>query len=81
MRMIPTPTPTPIAAPTAAAPASAHVGPLGALAGHDHRIAGGALDGAILAGALAALRSGREGRGVEAREPEQAEAPGEGAEA
>ena len=61
-----------------AAPASAHVGHLGPLAGHDHWVAGAALGGALIAGILAGLRSDRKGK--KAPEPE-ADAPEEGAEA
>ena len=63
----------------AAGPAAAHVGHWGALAGHDHWVAGAALGGALLAGILAGLRADRKGG---AKEPEpEAEAPEEGAEA
>ena len=62
----------------AAAPASAHVGHWGALAGHDHWIAGAVLGGALIAGILAGLRADRKGK----KEPEpEADAPEEGAEA
>ena len=62
-----------------AAPAAAHVGHWGALAGHDHWVAGAALGGALIAGILAGLRADRKGRRGSEAEPEKA--PEEGAEA
>ena len=59
-----------------AAPAAAHVGHLGDLAGHDHWVAGAALGGALLAGALGVFWAGR-GRGRKG-EPEEADASREG---
>lgn len=53
------------------APASAHLGHLGALAGHDHVVAGAAAGAAALAGLLAAWRGRRRGA--------PSEAPSEGA--
>ena len=75
MRIIP----TTLATLAAATPAAAHVGHWGALAGHDHWVAGAALGGALIAGILAGLRGERKSEG---KTPEpKGDAPEEGAEA
>ena len=75
MRIVPIVIPTLIAA----SPASAHVGHLGELAGHDHWIAGAAVGAAVLAGVLAGLRADRKAKAGQGEPEDARDAPERGA--